>query len=130
MEEGKIYRNMFHYDNGTLIQGRIYPQGNDGATDLYQTFRTIVQEEFSKLLSLQNNSWIKRTCGCGENAITNGVHYEDYFHYSGCNVSYPREMPSARDYVVEIGHKRICPKCGEPISDAYNGGKLVHDYCE
>ena len=35
-EDGKIYRNMFHYNNGFLVQGRIYPQGNDGATDLYK----------------------------------------------------------------------------------------------
>jgi len=130
VEVGKIYRNMFHYNEGTLIQGRIYPQGNDGATDLYQTFREVVQEEFSKLLNLQNNSWIKRTCGCHDNALTCGVHYEDYFHYSGCNVSYPREMPLAGSHVVNIGSQRVCPKCGEYISDGYNRGRLVHDYCE
>lgn len=129
-EEGKIYRNMFHYNNGTLIQGRVYPQGNDGATDLYREFRSIMQGELSRLLNLNANDWIKRTCGCGENTASHGVHYADYLHFSGCNVSYPREMSWASDNVVHIGHERICTLCGRAMSDDEDSGYFTHENCD
>ena len=128
-EEGKIYRNMFHFNRGTLVQGRIYPQGNDGATDLYKEFRRIVQGEFAKLLELENDDWLRRSCGCDANTSSYGVHYCDYLNFSECNVSYPREMPSAASGVVAIGHERICPYCGEIIDDEDDSGLLVHCDC-
>ena len=128
-EEGKIYRNMFHYDRGTLIQGRIYPQGNDGATDLYKEFRGVVQEEFSKLLGPNRNDWIKRTCDCCENTASYGVHYADYLNFGECNVSYPREMPEAAHNVVKIGHERICPYCGDEVDDDDDSSYLTHIEC-
>jgi hypothetical protein len=128
-EDGKLYRNMFHYDNGTLIQGRIYPQGNDGATDLYREFRGIVQEELSRLLELNENYWMKKESSCGRNTATCGVHYEDYLNYSECNVTYPREMSWAAHNVVRIGHERICPYCGYTIDDEEDSGYLTHDDC-
>ena len=126
-EEGKIYRNMFHFSDGTMLQGRIYPQGNDGATDLYKEFRLIVQGEFTKLLGLESNNWIRRNCDCCSNTATYGTHYPDYLNFSECNVSYPREMPSAADNVIKIGHTRICPYCGYEIDDEYDSGMLTHD---
>ena len=128
-EEGKIYRNMFHYDGGALVQGRIYPQGNDGATDLYREFRKIVQGELSKLLEV-NDEWIKRTCGCDNNTQSFGVHYRDYLSYGECNVSYPREMPQAASHVVRIGRERVCPNCGLDISDNEDTGFLTHVNCD
>ncbi|MBQ4155309.1 MAG: hypothetical protein IJD90_00720, partial [Clostridia bacterium] len=60
-ETGKVYRNMFHLGgDGVLLQGRVYPQGNDGCTDLYKEFRGIMQKELTKLLGLERNSWMKR----------------------------------------------------------------------
>ena len=128
-EEGKIYRNMFHYGNSLLVQGRIYPQGNDGATDLYREFRRIVQGELARLLHLEEDEWIKRTCGCGENTSTTGVHYADYLNFSECNVSYPSETPEVRNNVVRIGHKRICPDCGCYVNDDEEAGYLGHVDC-
>lgn len=129
-EEGKIYRNMFHFSRGTLVQGRIYPQGNDGATDLYKEFRHIVQSEFAKLLELENNDWIRRNCDCGKNTASYGAHYCDYLQFGECNVSYPREMPESANHIVEIGHERICPNCGEIIDDEDDCGLLTHYDCE
>ena len=128
-EEGKVYRNMFHYHGGTLIQGRIYPQGNDGSTDLYKEFRRIVQKEFTKLLELDEDDWIRRTCDCDNNTSSRGVHYCDYLNFSECNVSYPREMPASADHVVKIGHTRICPNCGDYIDDCDDSGMLTHYDC-
>lgn len=129
-EEGKLYRNMFHFDNGTLIQGRVYPQANDGATDLYKTFRRFVQIEFTKLLNLNEDDWIRRSVSCCENVVSYGVHYRDYEHFSGCNTSYPREMPNAASNVVVVGHSRICPWCGYEVSDSEDGGYLNHADCD
>ena len=110
-ETGKIYRNMFHYQNGTLVQGRIYPQGNDGATDLYKTFRGFVQDELAELLGLENKTWVKRSGRCGEYVFTSGVHYPDYLYGGDCNASYPKELGSS-PLSVNIGHQRICVYCG------------------
>lgn len=129
-EEGKLYRNMFHFNNGTLVQGRVYPQANDGATDLYRTFRRFMQIEFTKLLNLNEDDWIRRTTPCYENVISYGVHYKDYEHFDMCNVSYPREMPNAASNRVVVGHARICPLCGKEVSDNYNSGYLTHADCD
>lgn len=128
-EEGKLYRNMFHFNEGTLVQGRIYPQGNDGVTDLYKIFRRFMQIELTQLLNLKADDWVKRTSSCGYNVASYGVHYRDYDHFSGCNVSYPREMPSAASNVVTVGHTRICPQCGHEVSDNYDSGYLDHGDC-
>lgn len=126
VEEGKIYRNMFHYSNGMLIQGRIYPQGNDGATDLYQTFRTFVHKEISDMLGV-SNVWVKknnmnytyRTCGC---------HYKDYANFSSCNATYLKAVDDATDVVIDIGHDRVCPDCGKTINGTAPN-RLTHSTC-
>jgi hypothetical protein len=130
VEEGKIYRNMFHYESGALIQGRIYPQGNDGATDLYKIFRNCIQDELGKLIGLTNTTWTKSSRGCGSNTASHGVHYRDYLHFGSCNMSYPSEMSSAKNAIVRIGHVRVCPYCGEHVSDGDDPGKLAHGRCE
>ena len=127
-EEGKLYRNMFHFDSGTLIQGRVYPQGNDGATDLYREFRRIMQGELARLLGVEDE-WYKRNCACEENTSSHGVHYPDYLNFSGCNVTYPREMIGAANGIVHIGHERICINCGDAISDDEDSGYLNHYLC-
>jgi hypothetical protein len=135
-EEGKLYRNMFHFNNGTLLQGRIYPQGNDGATDLYKTFRGIVQDEFTQLLDLESTTWVKKTGSCTNMVNTFGVHYPDYYYIDDCNVSYPKEMPEAAERKIDIGHHRICPYCGTEMDipsdewgDEDNSNRLVCDNC-
>ena len=129
-EEGKVYRNMFHFNNGTLIQGRVYPQGNDGATDLYKTFRSFMQDEMAKLMNLNENTWVKKSSDCYENTISYGVHYRDYEHFEDCCVTYPKEMPAASNGRVVIGHSRICPECGYEVSDDEDAGYLNHENCD
>lgn len=129
-EEGKLYRNMFHFEDGTLVQGRIYPQGNDGATDLYRTFRRFMQIELTELLGLNEDDWIKKNGRGGQNVLSYGVHYRDYECFDECCVSYPREMPEASSHVMQVGHSRICPWCGEEVSDQEDSGYLVHEDCD
>lgn len=114
VEEGKIYRNMFHYGHDKLVQGRIYPQGNDGNTDLYKVFRGYVQKELSSLLGIGNN-WVKSSRRPGDMVYSYGAHYRDYENFSYCNISYPKEKEWNEIY-IKIGHEGICPNCGEEVN--------------
>lgn len=128
-KSGKIYRNMFHYSGYALIQGRVYPQGNDGCTDLYKTFRLFMQEAISPLIGLNENKWTKSGRSVGDYVADSfGVHYRDYFHYSSCNVSYPSEKKAevnAREMI--IGSWGICPYCGKAFSE---NNRLSHPMCQ
>lgn len=121
----KIHRQMFHYYKGILIQGRLYPNDQEGSgtqdtqetIDLYKQFREIAQRVISECFGLPN-LWKnkKGTSECGKVSRSEGTHYTDYLHYSNCNVSYNKSMygedpaPAIR---MTIGHAPICPVCGE-----------------
>lgn len=128
-EDGKIYRCMFHYGDNILVQGRVYPQGNDGNTDLYKVFRNYVQDELSPLIGLTDTVWRKKDNGrVSSNVNSRGSHYRDYTTFSYCNVSYPRERSDSSDNVIEIGHVGICPYCGGEIN-GYGSGTISHPDC-
>ncbi len=124
---GKIYRNMFHYGNNILIQSRVYPQGNDGATDLYKKFRDFVQTEFAAMLGLEKNMWTIKpgTSACGDFVTTEGRHYPDYRYVGACNVTYPSER-KGDTHRITVGHSGICPYCGEEHDMSEY---LSHNYC-
>ena len=126
-ETGKVYRNMFHMsESGILLQGRVYPQGNDGCTDLYKEFRFIMQKELTTILGLERNKWTKR------NYITNveslGDHYRDYTSFGDCNMSYPTERPECTIEVLIVGSDRICTYCGES-AERLSSSQLSHSGC-
>ena len=126
-ECGKIYRNMFHYGNNVLIQGRIYPQGNDGSTDLYTLFREFMHAEMAELLKSKDASWktLVGTSYCSDYTISDGVHYKDYVYVRDCNVSYMTSKERQRGR-VSIGTLGVCPNCGEPINFS---SALSHSGC-
>ena len=126
VEDGKIYRNMFHFQHNVLIQSRIYPKANDGAIDLYQVFRGFVQEELSELLGLESNTWVKRKGPASDNIVSVGTQYPDYNNVSSCNASYPKERSESAGNYVHIGHNRICTVCGEEITDNRNTNSIIH----
>ena len=127
-ETGKVYRNMFHLGgDGVLLQGRVYPQGNDGCTDLYKEFRIIMQREVAKLLELETNKWIKRSSVI--NVVSLGSHYKDYNCYRDCNISYPSERLQCTAQVITVGSTRLCPHCGDS-GDGLSAGTLTHYFCE
>lgn len=128
---GKIYRNMFAYGNNMLLQSRIYPQGNDGNTDLYSVFRKLVQNELSAILELRNNEWcVAMGPKNYANAITsNGIHYKDYNMNSSCNISYPSEKANEvnlHNHSLVVGHSGICTYCGREYT--YNSA-VAHSTC-
>lgn len=114
----KVYRNMFHYGENMLMQSRVYPQGNDGNTDLYKVFRELMQEEMTAMLDIRDNKWEvytgPRVC---QNATTSvGSHYKDYNSNRACNISVPVEkinVVSINTGDLHVGHTGICVSCGE-----------------
>lgn len=127
-ETPKYYRQMIHYNNNLFIQSRLYPQGNDGATNLYDKFRNIVMNEFNELLQCDGN-WNSeigyRTVG--DHTGTDGIHYPDYLYNSSVTMFYPSsKADEIKDQVVHIGHNGICPHCGKKYT---SGGRFSHDSC-
>lgn len=128
IEEGKIYREMFHYHNGAIIQSRIYPQSNDGAMDLYKTFREIVLDELSPLIGVDANSWELMKNHINGHVTDKGAHYRDYF----CSHAYmfcTTEIDGAKETEINIGHNTICTYCGREDSSMYNSS-LNHSDCK
>lgn len=123
---GKIYRNMFHYEDKVLVQGRVYPQGNDGTTDLYDVFRGYMHDVLNKAIKPDNTSWEMVIRGdCSRYTSSSGVHYQDYCCYDGCNVS-SLSGTDTSNAIVHIGHSGMCPYCGESYSSS---NLLSHSDC-
>lgn len=111
--QDKITRNMFHYYDNKLIQGRIYPQDCDsGCNDLYKDIREIVQKIIADMLKVPN-LWVnkKGTAACGAATSSCGRHYKDYLSYENCNISILKDTNTHSQ--IKIGHNAICPSCGE-----------------
>ena len=125
----KVYRQMYHYENYLLVQNRLYPQGNDGATDLYAKFRSFMIEEFTELINA-DGEW---KCYIGSGQVSNaarseGAHYTDYYHNNSCSIFYPVEHEhTAGARRMTIGHNGICPHCGEAYTSNRN---LSHTICD
>ena len=116
----KVYRQMYHYKNNLFVQNRLYPQGNDGAIDLYEKFRNLVIEEFTPLLGVDEHEQWCADLGTGGYVNSLGVHYRDYGNNRRCGIFYPASrMDDARNQKITIGHEGICVSCGDTYSDSY-----------
>ena len=128
IEEGKIYRNMFHYHDGAIIQSRIYPQSNDGATDLYKIFREIVLNELSPLIGVGTDSWKLMRNYINDHVIDKGAHYRDYLTsqaYMFCTT----EINESEKAKINIGHNTICTYCGRE-DENISKNCLNHSVCD
>lgn len=123
----KLYRQMYHYEDNLFIQSRLYPQGNDGATDLYAKFRGFVVEEFSDILKV-DGAWRveNENYTCMNHIHSEGVHYKDYNYRDDCSIFYPvAHSEDVKRKVMTIGHEGICVNCGKPYSQSR---RLNHQY--
>jgi hypothetical protein len=123
----KVYRQMYHYENNLFMQSRLYPQGNDGATNLYDKFRDYVIDEFSEMLGVEGEwRFLVGSNYCTKHAISaNGSkHYPDYMYNRSAGIFYPvNNEPRIRNHVMTIGYTPICVNCGKPLSEH---GRLAH----
>ena len=113
--EPKVNRCMFHIGEDKIIQGRVYPQNNDGDQTIYNEIRAIMQKTMSEIFNV-NNFWILKqgTSACAEMSESCGAHYRDYTNFGNCNVSWlkPSEGKLKNTNRITIGHRGICPTCG------------------
>lgn len=115
--EPKIIRQLFHYKDGILVQGRLYPQCNDGQNSLYTPIRAQIQKIIADCL-VAPNLWRKKsgTRACGEVINSEGTHYRDYNYQNECSVSKIVKMiPKGRvdNRHMTVGHDIYCVKCGD-----------------
>ena len=93
----KLYRECMHLrnDNELLINGRIYPQGNDGQTDIYKTllelFFTVING-----LELKDRGVAKEIAYI----TTSGANYPDYYYNRQCRLYI---VDDNDDYSITIG---------------------------
>lgn len=123
----KVNRQMFHYGNGKLIQGRLYPE--DYLTEIIDEFRNIMQRVISETLNIPNMWTLKRGTGyIGSHVKSYGTHYRDYVSFNNCTISFSKELDAENNGKdVKIGHTPICVECGEEhdIEDNINLS-LIH----
>lgn len=109
--EPKINRQMFHWGEEKLVQGRLYPQDNDGDNSVYTPYREIVQNIMSELFKFPNLWTVaKGTSAAGRYVCSYGTHYRDYDSYDNCTLS--RIKGSENEQYISVGHNPICIKCG------------------
>lgn len=124
----KYYRQMIHYKDDMFMQNRLYPQGNDGASDLYERFRGFVTEEFNEILGIEGDWDVEDgPNSCRGHVSSAGVHYRDYNYNNRCNIFYPHSKAStASNTVMIVGHEGICCHCGRSFTES---GRLSHREC-
>lgn len=125
----KINRQMFHYGEEKLVQGRLYPQDCDGDDSVYVPYRNIVQQIISTIFEFPN-LWMLRKgtdAVCGY-VYSNGTNYPDYYHFSNCSISHVKGSTNIAR--MTIGEKPICIRCGEEHSIADTIDHCTYYVCE
>ena len=109
--QDKINRQMFHWGQDKLVQGRLYPQSNDYNGTAYEPYRKMVQEIMSVIFDFPNLWKVKKgTAAANEYIITKGTHYADYVHFSDCTLS--TIQGKENNECFEVGAIPICVECG------------------
>lgn len=110
--EPKINRQMFHWGEEKLVQGRLYPQDNDSNGGAYTPYREIVQKIMSEIFGFPNLWTVSKGTSAASNCVlSEGTHYRDYECYGNCTQSKPKG--SKNTVWITIGHAPICIDCGE-----------------
>lgn len=108
--QAKINRQMFHYGEDKLVQGRLYPQSNDGNSEEYTAYRRIVQQVIAECFGFPNLwSVSKGVSNANRYIITKGTHYPDYQNFDSCTLS--RNQSTQNDNYFIVGHAPICIEC-------------------
>lgn len=108
----KINRQMFHYGEDKLVQGRLYPQDNDVNPSEYEPYRNLVQEIMSIIFGFPNLWKLnKDSYYIKDHTTSYGTHYRDYVMYKNCTISTIKDTDNQE--TVAIGADPICIMCGE-----------------
>lgn len=117
--EPKIQRQMFHYGEDKLVQGRLYPQDNDDGAPEYKMYRTIVQEIMATIFDFPN-LWKTEsgTTAASRYITSNGTHYPDYRNFSNCTLS--KRIGKENTNCFTVGAKPVCIHCGDEHTTSDN----------
>lgn len=110
--ESKIQRQVFCYDDGQLLQSRLYPSANDGNTEQYDNIRAIVQKIIADCENAPN-LWVKKS-KWKVDVDDNATLYPDW----NCNTrnAFFTVLKSKSEMLCDdmiVGHAPICIECGE-----------------
>lgn len=120
---GKVYRNMCHYQDGILLQNRLYP-ATENRSNIRTEFNQLIQEEMSTILELKENKWIEDDT-YSYDIHSYGAHYPDHSSsYNRTVMISPEKL--TKHPSLNIGHTGICVYCGESYSANNN---LCHNSC-
>ena len=116
--EPKINRQMFHWAEDKLVQGRLYPQDNDGNGGAYTPYREIVQKIMSEIFEFPNLWTVsKGTDAASKYVVSEGTHYRDYESYSNCTLSRPKGSENEEYFrsedLTEHNGRWLCDSCLE-----------------
>lgn len=135
----KINRQMFHYGEDKLVQGRLYPQSNDDDDNGgYTQYRNIVQEIMSIIFDFPNIWTLRKgSRAASEYIYSRGTHYRDYENFDNCSLSTIKGVDNDRTF--NVGACPICVNCGERHDVEHNinccvdkrvcvcCGRLIHE---
>jgi hypothetical protein len=109
-DEPKITRQMFHFGEDKLVQGRLYPA--DGSVDdMYTQYRNLVQEIIATIFDVPN-LWTLKRDNFYNYIDSRGTHYRDYHNFGDCTLSLLKGSEKLFDKIT-IGRDPICISCGD-----------------
>lgn len=126
----KINRQMYQYSDYKLLQGRLYPQNNDGqiGDNLRTDFRNIMQKVIADCLE-KPNMWVMKTSTdyrvynkiC---TMPHATHYPDYvYDRNKCTLSLLKVDTEEEKFIEEkrmyVGFDIRCIMCGK-VHDNHN----------
>lgn len=135
----KRTRQVFCFQNGILLQSRLYPQTDDDNTR--EIYRNIVQRTIADCLALPNLWLLKREYEEVSRRVQthdDALHYCDYEHkYYKPNISLLKGAGVGEDDTILIGHAAYCLDCAELVTetnttycdDCSDGGYVSCDDC-
>lgn len=107
----KINRQMFHWGEQKLVQGRLYPQSCDSSPEEYTPYRNIMQQIMSVIFDFPNLWSCSKGCdNASEYIVSRGTHYRDYAYVDNCTLSRIKGVENNNKFVV--GAEPICIECG------------------
>lgn len=133
----KRTRQIFCFNQGILLQSRLYPQTDDEETR--ELYRSIVQHAIAYCMKVPNLWNLKREQEAVDDQVTtheDALHYRDYeYKCYKANVSLLKSENVGEDDSILAGDTAYCIDCSEPIRenntlycDSCNDGGYVRCY--
>lgn len=128
-DQPKINRQMFHYGEEKLVQGRLYPQDNDNSQSEYVEYARAIRGIISTIFDIKGE-WSSERGGyaASKYILSKGTHYRDYANFSNCTLHMPVGCENNNKFTV--GHDPICVRCGEMHGDEETIDCCIYSRCK